>query len=567
MKKVFCLLAVLVSVFALIFTGCSNSTNEQGEEYDFSIDAKGLSSAIMSSVKHSSSYSADIEFDFDDVYFDLDYDVSLKNDLIYFETKGKIDDTSIDSYGYNDYENNYSYLNTVKSDDDWNKTTLDDSTKANYESFLKFKFSDVVERIEYPVITITDFEDIECYKLNGDVDKSFIYDMFDVGIFEIMEEKGVKDEFDEALADEMEDADYLTFTLFVDKSTSIPLYFEINSVEDESEYDETGIEDRKEFAELLISGEFDDWDGAKVKLPESLISSDEVVADVSSDADLAILEEAETVTGEIVEADVADEEALAEDLTYFVAKMAKKKLQELDSVEMQLKIKATQDYAGEMINTESTSTYISDFANNDYYAVANMSGVAMDLYLISDESGTYDLYIESSGLSFKQTGISNETAQANKLTGTLDLYYVYFDRLVNYGELRETSSSYILSGNIDVDEEILSASGLANNFSALLQTATDSQIDRILSALSTMYIEITIDKETYNVDKISIDMTEALNSLINSMIDVLSPGEKIDISVTENSNVVILKNHNAAVVPEVPESLLSATETTIFPEV
>ena len=227
---------------------------------------------------------------------------------------------------------------------------------------------------------------------------------------------------------------------------------------------------------------------------------------------------------------------------------------------------------GQAQNENITSKSTIDFSNDVLIFVEGEipGSTKFDSYIVADDStvDVYYYYHEPENMWIKQTGIPADVAKFLKLhydSFAEEKSLIYIELLGKCGEYTETDEGYVISGGLSLNDELLDATGLGDILSSVIgNTLGDADIERILSSLSEMYVEVLVDKNTFEIKTMEVDMTKTGKDLYDTLFDILAPGVEISVAVNDYRVKNTFSNYGNARTPALPAEAQNAQEMTIF---
>lgn len=190
---------------------------------------------------------------------------------------------------------------------------------------------------------------------------------------------------------------------------------------------------------------------------------------------------------------------------------------------------------------------------------------------IRTSGNTSDIYMSTSGMWVKQTGIS--TSDLYKLGSSfegVDGIKFYLNSMENvYLESDSDEQNHIISGVIGskATEEALKKAGLSTIIDQLDDNdeISKSDIQSMLSNLAPMKVTFLISKDTFLPTQMTIDMKDTTESIYSNMKSIAAKyGESIGYSISTNKAVTDFSKYNGLSEFFIPDEAVNGTDYKII---
>jgi len=189
-----------------------------------------------------------------------------------------------------------------------------------------------------------------------------------------------------------------------------------------------------------------------------------------------------------------------------------------------------------------------------------------DIY-IKTSGSTSDIYMSTSGMWVKQTGISaSDLYKLGSGFEGIDGIKFYLNSMENvYLESDSDEQNHIISGVIGskATEEALKKAGLSTLIDQLDDSdeISKSDIQNMLSNLAPMKVTFLISKDTFLPAQMTIDMKDTTESIYSNMKSIAAKyGESISYSISTNKAVTDFTKYNGLSEIFIPEEAFNGTD-------
>lgn len=192
--------------------------------------------------------------------------------------------------------------------------------------------------------------------------------------------------------------------------------------------------------------------------------------------------------------------------------------------------------------------------------------IANEIY-IKTSGNTSDIYMSTSGMWVKQTGISaSDLYKLGSGFEGVDGIKFYLNSMENvYLESDSDEQNYIISGVIGskATEEALKKAGLSTIIDQLDDNdeISKSDIQSMLSNLAPMKVMFLISKDTFLPTQMTIDMKDTTESIYSNMKSIAAKyGESISYSISTNKAVTDFSKYNGLSEIFIPDEAVNGTD-------
>lgn len=196
--------------------------------------------------------------------------------------------------------------------------------------------------------------------------------------------------------------------------------------------------------------------------------------------------------------------------------------------------------------------------------------IANEIY-IKTSGNTSDIYMSTSGIWVKQTGISaSDLYKLGSGFEGVDGIKFYLNSMENvYLESDSDEQNHIISGIIGskATEEALKKAGLSTIIDQLDDNdeISKSDIQSMLSNLAPMKVTFLISKDTFLPTQMTIDMKDTTESIYSNMKSIAAKyGESISYSISTNKAVTDFSKYNGLSEIFIPDEAVNGTDYKII---
>lgn len=196
--------------------------------------------------------------------------------------------------------------------------------------------------------------------------------------------------------------------------------------------------------------------------------------------------------------------------------------------------------------------------------------IANEIY-IRKSGNTSDIYMSTSGMWVKQTGISaSDLYKLGSGFEGVDGIKFYLNSMENvYLESDSDEQNHIISGVIGskATEEALKKAGLSTIIDQLDDNdeISKSDIQSMLSNLAPMKVTFLISKDTFLPTQMTIDMKDTTESIYSNMKSIAAKyGESISYSISTNKAVTDFSKYNGLSEIFIPDEAVNGTDYKII---
>lgn len=196
--------------------------------------------------------------------------------------------------------------------------------------------------------------------------------------------------------------------------------------------------------------------------------------------------------------------------------------------------------------------------------------IANEIY-IRTSGNTSDIYMSTSGMWVKQTGISaSDLYKLGSGFEGVDGIKFYLNSMENvYLESDSDEQNHIISGVIGskATEEALKKAGLSTIIDQLDDNdeISKSDIQSMLSNLAPMKVTFLISKDTFLPTQMTIDMKDTTESIYSNMKSIAAKyGESISYSISTNKAVTDFSKYNGLSEIFIPDEAVNGTDYKII---
>lgn len=196
--------------------------------------------------------------------------------------------------------------------------------------------------------------------------------------------------------------------------------------------------------------------------------------------------------------------------------------------------------------------------------------IATEIY-IRTSGNTSDIYMSTSGMWVKQTGISaSDLYKLGSGFEGVDGIKFYLNSMENvYLESDSDEQNHIISGVIGskATEEALKKAGLSTIIDQLDDNdeISKSDIQSMLSNLAPMKVTFLISKDTFLPTQMTIDMKDTTESIYSNMKSIAAKyGESISYSISTNKAVTDFSKYNGLSEIFIPDEAVNGTDYKII---